>query len=413
MMKHPLCTRLAPNTRRKFLQLAAAPVGSLLLASFGRGAAGAETNSPPVPPPALPPPTGALPKWVAALPLWQWHEIPNTALSSVDPAVRALGVTGPRSKIDAWCGACLKRRGSVYMLGAAGGHADYAGNEVNALALSAATPRWTQLRGPTPNTDIVNGTQFYLDRRPSSTHTYYATQFIDTLGRMLVFASPGVSGPFPPAPSNFPYVGDKRSFSFNVATGDWDTPDYVAQFPGEGDFTAALCVKHPWTNDVYYSRNYGSGWYRWVSATNTWSKLSDVTRAPWYAGAAIDPLRGRMLVVGGYSALPPEVRNLQGVQVAAAFSGLGATGLALSDCPAVIYDESMDRYLVAFNSGANIKILRVHPETWFVDEPTMRGMAPAARANGLQNAMQYVPELSGFVMANRYDGNVYFVRTKV
>lgn len=299
----------------------------------------------------------------------------------------------------------------MYMLGAAGGHGDYAGNEVDALALNVAKPRWTQLRGPTPNADIVNGTQFYLDRRPSAAHTYYATQFIEALDRMLVFASSGVSGPFPPAPSDFPYLGNKRSFSFNVATGDWDPPDHVAQFPGAGDFTAALCVKHPGTDDVYYSRNYGSGWYRWASATNTWSKLSDVTRAPWYAGAAIDPLRNRMLIVGGYSASPPEVRNLDGARVAVAFDGMGATSLTLSGYPSVIYDEAMDRYIVAFNSGNAIKILRVHPETWWVDEPAMPGKAPAARTNGLQNSLQYVPELRGFAVANRYDGNVYFVRT--
>ena len=411
-MKHTTFKQLAPNTRREFLHLAAAPVSSLLLAVCDRAAA-AETSLPPVPPSASPAATGTLPLWVATLPLWQWHEIPNTALSSVDPAVRPLGNTGPRSKIDAWCGACLKRRGSVYMLGAAGGHSDYAGNEVDALALNVTTPRWTQLRGPTSNADIIGRAQFYLDRRPSATHTYYATQFIENLNRMLVFASGGAYGPFPPAPSDWPYVGSRRSFSFNVATGDWDPPDYVAQFTGIGDdINGALCVKHPVTNDVYYSRNYAPGWYKWESATNTWSMLSKTGRSPWYCGAAIDPLRNRMLIVGGYSALPPEVRNLNGAKVAVAFAGLGATALALSGYPSVIYDETMDRYIVAFNSGNAIRILRVHPETWHVDEPAMTRKAPTARTNGLQNAMQYVPELRGFVVANRYDGNVYFVRTK-
>ena len=436
--------QLAPSTRRKFLQLATAPVSSLVLGACGGGSTAADASAPPVPapapqpsvgsvgaaptaptaspapapapapttPPAITPaPSNALPDWVAALPLWQWYEIPNTALSSVDPAVRALGTTGPSSKIDAWCGACLKRRGSVYMLGAAGGHGDYAGNEVDALELNVPSPRWTQLRGPSANTDIINGTQFYLDQRPSSTHTYYATQFIESLNRLMVFSSPGVSGQFPTAPADFPYGGDKRSFSFNVTTGDWDAPDYVPQFPGTGDFTAALCVKHPLTNDVYYSKSYGSGWYRWTSATNTWTRLSDVSRAPWYAGAAIDPLRNRMLLVGGYSVSLPEVRSLNGAGVTAAFAGLGATVLSLNGYPAVIYDETTDRFLVAFNSGTSIKILRVHPETWFVDEPAMTGNAPAARTNGLQNAMQYVPELRGLVVANKHNGNVFFVRT--
>ncbi len=351
-----------------------------------------------------------MPDWVAALPLWHWHEIPNTALSSVEPTERSLGITGPRSKIDAWCGAALKRQGSVYMLGAAGGHGDYAGNEVDALQLNAATPQWVQLRGPTSNADIVNATQFYLDKRPAATHTYYATQFIETLNRMLVVGGGGLNGPFPMPPADFAYKGDKRSFSFNLATGDWDAPDYVALFPGTGDSTACLCVKHPWTDDVYYSRNNGSGWYRWTRVTNTWTRLSDVSRSPWYAGAAIDPLRGRMLLVGSYSATAPEVRKLDGTPVVAAFSGLGANALTLSGYPSVTYDETNDRYMVVFNWGTSIRVLRVHPETWHVDEPTLTGVVPVARPNGLHNAMQYVPELRGFVVANRYDGNLVFLR---
>lgn len=348
---------------------------------------------------------------MAALPLWQWHEIPNTALSSVDPAVRPLGATGPRSKIDAWCGAALKRQGSVYMLGAAGGHGDYVGNEVDALHLNTATPQWVQLRGPSVNADVLNVSQFYLDGRPAATHTYYTTQFIESLNRMMVFGGGGLNGPFPAPPIDFPYKGDKRSFSFNLATGDWDAPDYVALFPGTGDLTASLCVKHPWTDDVYYSRSYGSGWYRWTRVSNTWTRLSDVSKSPWYAGCAIDPLRGRMLLVGGYSASAPEVRGLDGTPVSVVFSGLGASALTLSGYPCVTYDETNDRFMVAFNSGGSINILRVHPETWRVDEPTMTGVVPAARLNGLQNAMQYVPEFRGFVVANRYDGNVLFLRT--
>ncbi len=406
-MKHPVLSpsrQATPNTRRKFLQLAALPVSSFLLTTPG-GAASAH---------ASPAATVPLPDWVTNLALWQWHEIPGTALATVNPATRALGVTGPSSKIIAWCGACLKRSGSVYMLGAAGGHADYAGNEVDALALNVATPRWTQLRGPTPNADIINDTQFYLDHRPSFTHTYYSTQFIENLNRMMVFSSPGISGDiFPPAPANFPYKSDKadrRSFSFDLATGDWDPPDYVAQFPGTGGQYANLCVKHPMTSDVYYSKS-GGAWYRWASATNTWTQLSGATRNTWFAGAAIDPRRNRMLIVGSYSPIAPEVRTLDGARVPADFTGLGASALALAGYPAVIYDEAIDRYLVAFNSGPSIKILRVHPETWLVDDPAVGGMAPAARRNGLQNAMQYVPELRGFVLANKYDGNVFFVRT--
>ena len=443
----------AANPRRNFLRVAAAPLGSLLLGACGGGATSAPATQgalaapavgntvtlaatiaaptpapaavappPPAPAPAAntppqspvnpPTPIGQVPAWVANLPLWQWYEIPNTALSSVEPVVRPLGITGSSSKIDAWCGAALKRSGSVYMLGAAGGHADYAGNEVNALALNVAAPQWVELRGPTPNADIIDAAQFYLDNRPGAAHTYYASQFIESLDRMMVFASPGPFGwLYPATPSGYPYVGDKRSFSFSVAAGDWDAPDYVAQFPGSGDQFAGLCVKHPWTDDVYYSRNYGSGWYRWTRVSNSWTRLSSTTRAPWYAGSAIDPLRNRMLVVGGYNPSAPEVHNLDGSSVAATFGGLGASALVVTNYPGVIYDEALDRYLVVYNDSSGIKVLRVHPETWLVDAPSLTGTIPAARPNGIQNSAQYVPELKGFVIANSYGGNVWFVRT--
>jgi hypothetical protein len=370
-----------------------------------------ELSATPIVPPLVPT-TGALPAWVAALPLWQWYEIPNTALSSVDPAVRALGNSGPSSKIEAWCGACLKRSGSVYMLGAAGGHADYAGNEVNALALNVENPQWVQLRGPTPNSDVLNASQFYLDNRPAASHTYWATQFIDPLNRMLVFASRGLNGPFPVAPANFPFTGYNRSFSFNSTTGDWDAPDYIAPYTGNGDDLGAMCVKHPVTGDVYYSRNSSSQWWQWQCASNTWSKLSAIARSEWYAGAAIDTQRNRILVVGSYDAsADPEVRALDGSVISAIFGGLGKAALKVGGYPCVQYDEANDRFMVAFNSSTGIRILRVHPETWFVDEPPFTGTLPATRTNGLQNALQYVPELKGMVVANKHHGNVFFVRT--
>ena len=368
---------------------------------------------PPTPAPIPPPPAdGSLPSWVSALPLWKWYEIPNTALSSVEPSVRRLGITGPRSKIEAWTGATLKRKGSVYMLGAAGGHGDYAGNEVDALALNTATPKCVELRAASLNADITDQTQFYLDKRPAATHTYYPTQFINSLNRMIVFAGGGLNGLiFPRPPVDSPYFGSKRSFSFNMATSDWDSPDYIAQYPGDGDPTAALAVKHPVTEDFYYSRSYGTKWYRWSKDTNTWTKLPGNSRSSWYTGAAIDPLRNRMLVVGGYSPTAPAVFDLEGNPVSVTFKGLGADVLKVGNYPGVIYDEVNDNYLVFYNTGTSIALYRVNASTMEVDKPATTGSTPSARPNGIQNAVQYVPELGGIVIANSYTGNVYFMRT--
>lgn len=379
----------------------------------------APTPSPTPSPSPLPspPPLGSVPAWVAALPTWQWYPLPNTALSSVEPKPVPPGITGPSSKISAWCGAALRRRGSVYLIAAAGGHGDYAGNEVNALVLSEAEPRWRELAPPSAAANVINMSQFYLDLRPSATHTYCATQFIESRNRLVVFASPGMNmGGLPAPPSGWPYAyTDVYSFSFDLTANRWDPPDYIARFPGGGDFTAALCVKHPLSDDVYYSRNYhGGNYYRWSAADNSWQRISGNGRNPWYVGAAIDTRRNRILVVGGYGAAPPALLDLAGNVVGASFSGSAAPALTTSGHPGVIYDERIDRFIVLKNGpSGRIEVYLVHPTTLAVEAAPMTGTAPTNRPNGIHNAVQYAPELGGFVLANTYTGNVYFVRTSL
>jgi len=308
------------------------------------------------------------------------------------------------------------------MLGAAGGHADYGGNEVNALALNVETPAWTQICDPTPNDQILNGftgtgelgssrPRFNLDLKPAATHTYYATQFIDSINRMLIMAGNGYNGPATATtPVDWPYMGTNQVLSFNFAAETWDAPGYIKTFPGSGDLIACLCVKHQITNDVYVAWN-GDKWWKWSAASNSWSTLGGAALGG-YAGAAIDPFRQRMLRVGSYDgAAAPTVHDLGANRIAANFGGLGARALTIGGYPGVVYDEVMDVYLVAVNVGAKIALYSVSADSWIVSEVEISGRAPASRLNGIQNSIQYVPELRGIVIANSADGNVYFMRT--
>lgn len=361
-----------------------------------------------------------LPSWVSNLPLWQWYAIPNTRLDSVDPVPEPPGGTHAGSKIVAWNGATLKRSGSVYLIGAAGGDRDYAGNEVNALVLNTETPAWQQLIAPTPNAQIVQNSSFYLDLHPSATHTYYSTQFIDSLNKMIVMPSPGMGD------IGFPTGGaytndDTHIFSFNMSNNTWDSPTIFPPYTGGGGFTAQMAVKHPTTEDIYFSRegNFSTtgGWFKFTRSTLTWSLItrSIVTS---YSGAAIDPLRNHIMIVGGGfgpngdgTGTNPSVRNLDGSLVSVTFGGLG--GSVLRDrgaYPGIIYDEANDKFLVFINNNP-ITVYRVDPITWVVDRPSIGGIAPAQRTNGIQNAVQYVPELGGIVIANDPHGNVFFMRT--
>lgn len=356
----------------------------------------------------------ALPAWRTSLSPWEWYSIPNTQLSSVAPSPVPPGITGPRSKVDAWCGATLKRSGSVYLIGAAGGHGDYAGNEVNALELGVDVPGWVELRAPTADVDLLDQAEVYADGRRAATHTYYNTQFLDSQNRMVIMPAPGMFWDALPSPSaSYPYRdGANVMCAFSMATNDWLDPVTIQPWPGTGDFTSALACKNPATDDLYYARNNDSGrFWKWTAATNTWSQLA----ALWhqnYAGSAIDPTRGRMLIVGDYSGtMDPRVIDITtGASVSASFGGLGAAVLRMNGYPGVVYDEELDEFLVVKNTNP-ITVYRVAAGTYSVSEAVMTGTVPASRTNGIQNSVQYAPELKGIVLCNEYSGNVKFMAT--
>lgn len=362
---------------------------------------------------------GLMPSWVTALPLWQWYGIPNTALSSVAPAIPALGNNGPGAKISSWCGATLKRRGSIYMLGAAGGHNDYAGNEVDALALNVDVPAWVELRQHSDSNAVIDISQYYLDYRPAATHTYAATQFVDQRNRMLVMPSEGLLGPtlWPQPPAGWPYDQSthplSQTYCFNVAAGDWDAPGYITAYPGAGSFIAALNVKHQITGDIYMARHYDY-WWKWKQSTNTWTNLGPSGYGFNFAGTAMDPNRNRMLVAGDYDGIvAPRVMDLTGNPISVTFGGLGASPLTLGGYSGMIYDEVNDNFLSFQNTSTIIDFYRVDAATFYVDKPTTTGTSPASRLQGVHNAIQYVPELGGVVIANSYGGNVQFMRTSL
>lgn len=406
--------------RREFIAGTAGLIGSVLPV-IGRA------QNKPCPPPALqisggsslstvcaaPPATGS-PAWMSGKSINEWFEIPSTSLSSVEPKLDSLqrGFTGPRSKIDAWCGAALKREGSVYMLGACGGHADYSGNEVDAIQLNTDAPNWVELRGPSTSDALVNSSECYLDRRRSATHTYYCQQFSELTDSLVVMPAPGMgSSALPAPPDNWPYKS-KRPMAFSLVAKDWLPPETYGEMAlaSGSDFTACLAATHAGTGDIYYARNYDNG-RLWRFSPK--SGVVDVAGAAWhqnYAGAAIDPSRNRMLIVGDYSgSMAPRVLDLnKGVTESVSFGGLGADALKMSGYPGVVFDDANDRYLVFRNTNP-ISTYVVNAANWQVSQLSTSG-SPAARVNGIHNSVQYVPELEGVVIANSYSGNLYFMR---
>jgi hypothetical protein len=117
------------------------------------------------------------------------------------------------------------------------------------------------------------------------------------------------------------------------------------------------------------------------------------------------------LLVGGWGNRAPEVRALaSGVANPVSFGGLGASPITTGPYEGVVYDEANDAFLVFKNTNP-ISVYRVRASDFYVDQPAVSGTLPAQRPNGIHNAVQYVPELRGVVLANSYTGNVLFLRT--
>lgn len=361
-----------------------------------------------------PDPPSSLPSWLAALPLWQWYSIPNTALSSIAPSPSPPG--NPKGKIEDWCGSALKRLGSIYIIVACGGHAGYTGNEANALALNVEVPGWVQLRGPTATADIWQRTPVYQDLRRSALHTYWSLQFDNANNRVLVVSS-GV--PFdiagvPNAPADWTYPNsDNVLMAFDLDDNDWLHPEALARLPFGASASADLCCTDPVTGEIYYAKSQEGRLYKYAPADDEWTNVGAWYLNGGYAGSAIDHARGRLLYVGDNQGIrAPGFRSIaNGAAISASFGGLGADALKNNGYPGLVFDEANDSFLMAKNGSTNIELVRVNAETLEVDIPETTGTPPTKRINSICNSFQYVPELRSVVIANSYTGNVQIMRT--
>lgn len=370
----------------------------------------------------------ALPAYMAGKPLWEWFDVPNTALSSIAPSPTPWGAVGPRAKVDAWCGMAMKRSGSMIMLGAAGGHGDYAGNEVNALTLSADAPAWSELKAPTPYAQIYNATEVYGDLTRAAVHTYYMTQFDEARNRMLIVGGGGMySGSLPPYPADWPWptgVEGGVIMAFSLDTNEWLHPNTLSQMPTPGNSTPSSVCTDPASGYIYRLGNGSYGMRRYDPSEDVWSSIGVSGMSGGYCGMAVDPARKKILQVGGYNIdTDPKVFDIAtGSDAGVTFSGLGPTALRDNVHPGVVYDEANDCFLVMLGGyfastgmpappNDTAKVLRVDPVTWAVTQPTITGSLPSKRQNGTLNAFLYAPELRGVVFVNSYSGNVKFMRT--
>lgn len=338
-----------------------------------------------------------MPSWRQGMAAGEWREIAGTALSNAPIAVNTYaagaGQSGPQAKLDAWCGLGIDSRDSSLYSAANGGHADYAGNEVDQIRLRDDIPRWKEIKASTPVNQLLDASH-YADGRPTSRHSYYGVVVNELRNRVMLLGGSAWKIGF----------GIDHLDGFNLATNEWDP---ALTYPRLGDSTVgAATVEVKSSGDIYTFVNFNV--FQWSQSTNQWTKkLSNTSLYGQYAASALDTKRNRILVVGG-NASDHGVYDLKTNQVTTvSLSGLGFN----QSQSGMVYDPQLDAFLIRTESAGG-EILKVHPETWSVEKLAVSGGNQiVAATNGVWRKFLYVPALKGVVYAPRYNSNLWFLRT--
>jgi hypothetical protein len=315
---------------------------------------------------------------------------------------------GPHNKVGAWNSFVVDTRTSKVYSVAAGGHADYAGNEVDALTLENEKPFWTQLLAPTPTAQITDSAAYYADGRPTSRHTYYGVSLDTTNDRIMLFggASWSLSGT---GPANMVSSYNIAANSYNGSSTHPDQPH--SQLDAGGSV-------NPFTGDFYSLAS--STLYRWNRSSNSWTNLipsgASVPNGTT-AMSAMDTTRGRILFIGGGNSDRHYYSISGNSWTQVTLSGSGASAIATQDSSgghggAMIYVAEMDKYLVRLKAAGST-VYQIDPLTFEVTTfPTTNGGSiPASElGTGCYNKFLYVPRLGGAIYVPTYSGNTWFLR---
>jgi hypothetical protein len=345
------------------------------------------------------PPLANLPAWVSGLAVGEWFAIPNTSMQSVEPSPVPPG-NGPGSKVVAWTSFVMDTRTSKVYSVANGGHNDYAGNEVDVLALEATPPAWTQVLAPTPNAQITNCQSYYGDGRPTSRHSYYGVTLDRANDRIMLFGGAhwcGAGG-FHTATS-----------SYNIAANSYNPSSAHPNVPI--GITVATVAADTITGDVYLLWNFSL--LRWSRTSNGWTTLRNGNSPAigFGAASAMDSTRGRFLFAGNSASNQAHYTPATDTFTTISLAGPNAadvinTGQGL----AMIYVPAIDRFIVR-KSNAGGTVYQIHPTTFQVTEVLTTGgdLVPGTQ-NGPYNKFLYVPRLGGAIYVPSYTGNAWFLR---
>lgn len=334
----------------------------------------------------------ALPAWLPSV--GSWYEIPNTNPSSVEPASLPPG-NGPRFKIDGWVSAAVDTRTSTVYLAAGGGHNDYAGNEVNRLALNVAAPAWEEIEPPSGT--VSENVTHYGDGKPTSRHSYRGVTVDETGNRIMLWGGSWYGG----APQAMDVVD-----SFNLSTNNYNAAATHPDIPSGVHKEIRAIVRNPANDNVYMFGDYNA--QRFNQSSNNWSTLISGQTGLYNeqrSAGAYDTSRDRIFLLGGNLVATYDVGgNSMSTQT------LSGTDISATQEQAMVYVPSLDVYLVR-HAASGGTVYQVNASTFAVSSlSTTGGGSIPATTNGPYNKFLYVPALRGCIYVPTYTGNCWFLR---
>ncbi len=373
---------------------------------------------------------GPLDALIAAMPPGSWKELPGTAMQPVCPSDDYYAC---RAVLVAWSGGVLDSvNDRLVVFG--GGYSDSYVNSVFTFDLGTGLwKRWTSLPA-----GLTGGIQpAFVDMRiepcgfyPSVASLDIPAGWLDTNGYLLpsycddpsIVAQLDLQQPrsthsfgnlaFSAATGRFYLLGGTHQYhsgqaysphllSFDFTTGLWARGPLNEQLGHGASATDA-------SGHVWYLGNDAGHLASYDPVADAWTTYQAPSLGYYYSGAAIDPVRHRLVlthdgsVVTTYDLDSPDAAPQQPPT-----AGLSA-GLQGEGAPGFEYLPSLDR-LVMWTGGRAIQWL--DPSTWTWTSVEGSGDDPGAPAlNGTFGRFRYSPKRGVFLVINAIDANVFLFK---
>jgi hypothetical protein len=338
----------------------------------------------------------------------EWKQLATADITKVTPTVAPGG--GYYGRVDAWNGFASDTVHSIMYLAGAGGHADYAGNEVYTIELNAAAPQWVIQIQPSPSSAYTVDQEYYADGRPSPTHTYYTAWFIEQRGKFFRFGGAATWGT-----GN---GGTKSIDSWDPVGKAWD-PMGTNPKMGTRPIYEMPTAKDFVTGDVYQIQE-DNHLLRWNQASNTVTDLGnakegtdsfyDIERSPM----VVDAANNRLIVFsdGAHAGNQARVYDI----ATQAWSVKAVTGASAADVTAKksqgmgYYDYCAKRIFIKTRTGG--AVYQIDPTSLAATPFPTTGTAPPDAINGVHTLFQSLPKLGGYAYQPAHTAKLYFLATQ-